>query len=144
MEIRFATTDDEIDACFPVMQALRTHLDEGSFVESVRRQETTGYRLVSLAAGGPPLAVAGFRILENLAWGRFLYVDDLVTLPAERSRGRGKALLAWLLEHARASGCEQFHLDSGTEKTGAHRFYLREGLRLSSYHFLRDLRSGPH
>ncbi|WP_363928505.1 hypothetical protein [Thiobacillus sp. 0-1251] len=35
------------------------------------------------------VAVAGFRVGDNFAWGRFLYVDDLVTHPAHRSKGYG-------------------------------------------------------
>ena len=45
------------------------------------RQRPTGYRLVGVFADGDEeaAAVAGFRINEYLAWGRHLYLDDLVT-----------------------------------------------------------------
>ncbi|GMR05632.1 MAG: hypothetical protein BMS9Abin25_0207 [Gammaproteobacteria bacterium] len=33
---------------------------------------------------------------NNLAWGRFLYVDDLVTSSSAWSQGHGSPLLAWL------------------------------------------------
>jgi GNAT superfamily N-acetyltransferase len=85
---------------------------------------------------GKPVAVAGFRVLENLAWGRFLYVDDLVTLAACRSQGYGAKLLAWLRERAAQESCAQLHLDSGIQRAGAHRFYEREGMTMSSYHFM--------
>ena len=39
--------------------------------------------------------------MEMLATGRTLYVDDLVTDEAQRSRGYGKAMLDWLQAHAR-------------------------------------------
>lgn len=39
------------------------------------------------------MAVAGFRVLEFLAWGRALYVDDLSTLPDHRGAGHGRALM---------------------------------------------------
>ena len=135
MEIRIAHSDEEITTCFPVMQALRPHLDESSFVARVRFQEQTGYRLVFVETSGISVAAAGFRIGENLAWGRFLYVDDLVTLPGERSHGYGKALLDWLENYAAREGCGQLHLDSGIQRKDAHRFYEREGLKISSYHF---------
>lgn len=142
--IRTAETDEEIVACFPVLHELRPHLEAADFVARVRRQQEAGYRIAYVDGPEGPLAAAGFRFGENLAWGRFLYVDDLVTRPAERSAGHGKALLAWLMERARAEGCDSFHLDSGTHRTDAHRFYRREGLDLSSYHFRRELRPrGP-
>ena len=137
--IRIAATNDDIARCFPVMAQLRPHLAPDEFLARVRRQMEAGYRLALIEENGSVNSVAGYRILENLAWGRFLYVDDLVTDEAARSKGHGKALLAWLAERARQEGCAQLHLDSGHHRKDAHRFYLREGMDLASYHFLRKL-----
>lgn len=134
-DIRLAASDGDIEACAPVMRELRPELDPAAFVALVRRLQQTGYHLAYIEAGGRPVAVAGFRFGENLAWGRFLYVDDLVTLASDRSRGHGRALLQWLAGHARSHGCGQMHLDSGTHRKDAHRFYLREGMTLASFHF---------
>lgn len=135
VNIKLAETDVEIAVCYPVMRVLRPHITEGSFVSRVRSQEKSGYKLVFTQKTGHPVAVAGFRLGENLAWGRFLYVDDLVTLPDHRSQGHGAALLSWLKEVAVQEGCEQFHLDSGVQRKDAHRFYEREGMELASFHF---------
>jgi len=135
MPIAFATTDSEISRCFPAVQLLRPHLESTEFVARVRRQRPEGYRLVYLEDGGEIRSVAGFRIQETLAWGRILYVDDLVTADADRSRGYGGQLFDWLVDHARASGCEQLHLDSGVQRYAAHRFYLRKRMEISSHHF---------
>lgn len=137
MNIRIAESDDEIAACFPVMLALRPHLDVATFVARVRGQQEAGYRLAYLSADDGPEAVAGFRLGENLAWGRFLYVDDLVTAPEQRSLGHGRALLAWLLQFGRDHGCGQLHLDSGAQRHDAHRFYEREGMARAGFHFSR-------
>ena len=137
--IRIAATNDDIARCFPVMAQLRPHLTPDEFLARVRRQMEAGYRLALIEENGSVNSVGGYRILENLAWGRFLYVDDLVTDEAARSQGHGKALLAWLTERARQEGCAQLHLDSGHHRKDAHRFYLREGMDLASYHFLRKL-----
>lgn len=139
MDIRIAKTDAEITACFPVMAVLRPHLDEAEFLAQVRRQENEGYQLVFVDHPDGVVAVAGFRTGENLAWGRFLYIDDLVTLPAYRSKGIGSRLLAWLRAHAINRGCRQLHLDSGLQRKDAHRFYEREGLSATGYHFAEDL-----
>ncbi len=133
--VRVAETDHAILACFDVLRELRTRLERGEFLERVRAQQRQGYALAYVDDAGRPVAVAGFRIGECLAWGRFLYVDDLVTAEAARSRGFGAMLIRWLRERARAAGCEQLHLDSGTHRADAHRFYVREGLRITSYHF---------
>ena len=142
MNIRIATTDTEIAACYPVMRELRPHIAEDQFLSRVRRQEKAGYRLAFMEEPDGLVAVAGFRVGENLAWGRFLYVDDLVTLPAFRSKGHGARLLSWLKEHAAKEGCRQIHLESGIQRKGAHRFYEREGMTMASFHFVESITPG--
>ena len=85
--------------------------------------------------------MAGFRVGENLAWGRFLYVDDLVTRAAARGRGHADAVMALVAEIAAREGCGELHLDSGVgpEREDAHRFYFRHRMRITSYHFARGL-----
>lgn len=135
-DIALAVSEAEIARCFPVMRQLRpqfTAVDE--FVARIRRQQAQGYRLARLAQGRAVVACAGFRLGENLAEGRYLYVDDLVTDDAQRSAGHGRTLLHWLIAQARIEGCQSFTLDSGTWRTRAHAFYRREGLEQPSLHF---------
>jgi CTP:molybdopterin cytidylyltransferase MocA/GNAT superfamily N-acetyltransferase len=135
MHIAHAESDEQINACFPVMAELRTHLVATEFVVRIRRQQSQGYRLLFLEDDGRIRALAGYRISENLPWGKFLYVDDLVTSAADRSHGYGEALMNWLVEEARRHGCEQFHLDSGVQRFAAHRFYLARRMDISAHHF---------
>jgi GNAT superfamily N-acetyltransferase len=139
MNIRIATTDSEIAACYPVMRELRSHIAEDQFLSRVRSQENTGYRIGFIEQPDGVVAVAGFRIGENLAWGRFLYVDDLVTLSSHRSKGFGAGLLSWLREFAAKEGCVQMHLDSGAQRKDAHRFYEREGMSRAGFHFVENI-----
>jgi GNAT superfamily N-acetyltransferase len=134
--ISLAESEEQIRSCYPVMAELRPHVPEQGFVERVRRQQReSGYQLAFVEQSGAVRAVAGFRVAEFLAWGRTLYVDDLVTASAERSRGHGKALFDWLVALAKASGCAQLHLDSGVQRFDAHRFYLRNRMSITSHHF---------
>jgi GNAT superfamily N-acetyltransferase len=75
----------------------------------------------------------------NLHLGRHLYIEDLVTAATVRSSGHGRALLVHLRAVARDAGCAALHLDSGVQRADAHRSYFREGLHISSYHFLEQL-----
>jgi GNAT superfamily N-acetyltransferase len=106
-------------------------------------QRSDGYRVVASFEDGDEdaAAVAGFRIVHNLAWGRFAYVDDLVTREALRGRGHADAVMEWVEREARRQGCGELHLDSGVgpDRADAHRFYFRHGMRISSYHFGRAL-----
>lgn len=135
IRIGLAESDAEILDCHGVMAELRPHVGRSEFVERVRRQEREGYRLLALREGSSVTAVAGFRLGHNLAWGRYLYVDDLVTAERLRSTGHGRRLMDWLLDHARGAGCDELHLDSGVQRFGAHRFYLRFGMDITSHHF---------
>ena len=135
MSIDIAVSDAEISACYPVMRELRPHLGEAEFVTRVRRLQEGGYRLVCLRVDDAPVAVAGIRMGENLAWGRFLYVDDLVTAEGQRSKGYGQALLEWIKHYAEEARCGEIHLDSGLQRLGAHRFYEREGVPKTGFHF---------
>ena len=84
-------------------------------------------------------AVAGYRVLEKLSAGRFLYVDDLVTRAGDRSRAYGGHLLDWLSDRAREENCVTLELDSGVQRHAAHRFYLRKGMDITSHHFAANL-----
>lgn len=135
----------ETGFAFEAMRALRNHLaDEGAFVRQVDDvQRAEGYRLAAAFEDDQAraAAVAGFRTGHNLAWGHFLYVDDLSTLPQARRQGHGKALLTWLTEEAKRLDCDQLHLDSGVglERADAHRLYLNTGLVISAHHFAQAL-----
>jgi len=142
LALALALADDDATRarCWPVMRQLRPHLDERRFLAQARRQTTqAGWHLLYADRGGEVVGCAGFRISEWLAWGRTLYVDDLVADEHERSRGVGRALMGWLAAHARAEGCAQLHLDSGVQRFDAHRFYLMQGMHISAHHFALEL-----
>ena len=130
-----AESDAEISRCYPVMQQLRSHVAAADFVAIVRRQMDGGYRLACLEEAGGVQAVSGFRVIENLVGGRVLYVDDLVTDAAARSRGHGKHLFDWLVARARAEACAFLEPDSGVQRFDAHRFYFVNRMVISSHHF---------
>ena len=140
VRIALAQTDTDLLRCFPVMAELRPHLTREQFLERIRRQRGAGSHLAFLEDGDDVRCVASYRFLENLAWGRFLYVDDLVTAEAARSKGLGQQLLDWLVGQARNQGCDQLHLDSGVQRFRAHRFYLRRGMDITCHHFALKLR----
>jgi len=111
------------------------------FVKAVKRQQKDGYTLAFLEDEGKIRTVAGFRILENLPWGKFMYVDDFVTDETSRAKGYGKKLFDWLVKYANKHKCGELHLDSGVwkERYDAHRFYHNNRLNIVAHHFARKL-----
>ncbi len=139
MRVRIAATTDELRACLPVMRELRPELGEAEMLSQVELQRREGYRVAMLTVDGVVKTVAGFRVQLMLSSGKTMYVDDLVTAGAARSEGYGREMLRWLTELARAEGCATISLDSGTQRREAHAFYLRERLRITSFHFAMPL-----
>jgi GNAT superfamily N-acetyltransferase len=123
--------------------------------EGVHRQLRTALpvdyaaKMARVFAGGACMIVAAeheqvhglavYRIYEDTANDLHLYVDDLVTDEGERSKGIGKLLLGECRRVAHERGCKLLALDSGTQRRDAHRFYFREGLTITSFHFGKPL-----
>jgi GNAT superfamily N-acetyltransferase len=137
-----AKTDAEIQKCFDVMSELRTQLKRDDFLPTVRHMESEGFRLAYIEEGDTIVAVAGYRIYTNLFLGKNLYVDDLVTSATARSKGYGEQMIEWLRDKASEEDCRSFHLDSGTQRGQAHRFYFNQGFTITAYHFSEQLITG--
>lgn len=109
------------------------------YVSRLQEVFAGGARMAAVVQGDDVISVAVWRVIENTYEGRRLYVDDLVSDEARRSHGAGRMLLGWLEAKARAVGCDVFALDSGVQRTRAHRFYFREGMFISAYCFKKAL-----
>jgi GNAT superfamily N-acetyltransferase len=105
----------------------------------VQQQMTDGYRLAYVEAADSVASVAGYRILRNLTYGKFLYVDDLVTRADQKRTGYAGQLIEWLCDHAREQACSFLILDSGVQRFEAHRFYLAHQMDITAHHFARKL-----
>jgi len=132
-------TDAELlAAAEPVHRQLRPDLP----ADYRRRMEevlASGAEMAVALEGGRVLGVCVWRVIEKTFSGRELYCDDLVTDEAARSRGAGKAMIAYLERLARKRGCDVLALDSGTHRQRAHKFYFREGLAVGAFHFTKRL-----
>ena len=121
-----------------VHRQLRTALP-AQYEEKMRRVFAGGGRMCVAVEAGEAAGVAVYRMHENTFHGTQLYVDDLVTDEGRRSKGVGRALLAHLERKARSAGYDCLTLDSGTQRDQAHKFYYREGLVVTSFHFVKKL-----
>ena len=91
--IKKMRSDSDIQLTHRVMNQLRTHVSADEYLGRVKRQsQTGGYQLAALLADGQVRCVAGYRISECLCWGKFLYVDDLVSDQNDRSKNYGKEM----------------------------------------------------
>lgn len=140
VEIRELESRKEWLDAFPVMEQLRTHLDEERYLEYLEQMTADGYRLFGLFSDDELAALAGVDILTNMYYGRHLWVFELVTDSGHRSKGFGKRLFRYLVDWAEAKGCEKIALSSGLQREQAHRFYEEYvEMEKASYVFTLDL-----
>lgn len=144
MEVKLATTTTDLEFISPVLLQLRPQYNQATLIAQIQEQQKLGYQIAYVYHNNQVLCVAGFVIGIKLAWEKHIYVDDLVTDVNQRSTGAGKTLIRWLKNFAREQDCKQLHLDSGVQRFGAHKFYLREGFDITSHHFaIGDLDNVP-
>jgi hypothetical protein len=122
----------------PVHRQLRENLP-ADYAGRLLTIFANGARMSLAVEGEAVRGLAVWRLIENTYEGRRLYIDDLVTDAAQRSRGVGKFLIAHLEARARALRCDVLALDSGTQRSAAHRFYFREGLVIPCFCFRKTL-----
>ncbi len=120
-----------------VHRQLRPSLPE-DYIATMQGIFADGGEMSVAVDGDAVIGVAVFRSFRNTHHGRRFYVDDLVTDEAHRSAGVGSALIASLEGLALARGGACMDLDSGTHRTGAHRFYFREGFIIPAFVLRKD------
>lgn len=135
MEVKLLESEDELAAVAEVLLQLRPQYTLESLLAQIKKQQQSGYQLAYVKSGNGVLCVAGFVVGEKLAWGKHIYIDDLVTSEAHRSSGAGTLLMDWFKSLCEQTGCTQLHLDSGVQRFNAHRFYLKNRFNIESHHF---------
>ncbi|MCF5707987.1 GNAT family N-acetyltransferase [Pseudomonas syringae] len=131
-----------LQASFALMCVLRPHLtDVQSYTDQLQRQMDQGYRLLAVRNDQSIVGLAGYRELENLLYGRFVYVDDLVISPQLQRSGLGAQLLNGVRDEALRRQSDYLVLDTGLHMPLAQRFYFRQGLLARGMHFTQDLRA---
>lgn len=125
-----------VRACYPLMAQLRPNLDcADTLITRWYQLAEAGYKLLAVVDAGSILALAGYRVQENLVHGRFLYVDDLVTDASARRAGHGALLIDRLKAEAGLLGCEKLVLDTPLSNALGQRFYFRHGLLATALRF---------
>ena len=123
MELVEYTEESQMRAAYAVMHELRTELSEDEYMALLSEMVPAGYRLFAATDEGDIKALAGVAFRTNFYYGRYVWVYDLITTDAGRSKGYGAALLGHIEELARERGCDTIALASAFHRVDAHRFY---------------------
>lgn len=140
VDIKHIENIGDLETSFAVMKELRPHLrDRATYAIQVDHQRAQGYRLLAAWSDGAIVGLAGYRLMDNLLYGRFVYVDDLVVTATLQRAGLGERLLQAARQQAVDLHCEHFVLDTGLHMALAQRFYFRQGLLARGMHFVEPL-----
>lgn len=130
----------QTEACFSVISQLRPYLhDPAAWRDRATALRAGGYRIMAVWEDDTVVAMAGYRLGDNMIYGKFLYIDDLVTDARKRGLGLGALLLEKLQETGRREDCQYMVLDTAATNTQARRFYQREGLMDLAVGFIKPL-----
>jgi len=125
-----------------VHRQLRPQLPS-DYAKRMKEVFASGAEMAVATVEGQVAGITVFRVLEKTYSGRELYCDDLVTDESRRSTGVGHALIAYMEEVVKARACDALTLDSGTPREQAHKFYFREGMTVTAYHFTMKRKDPP-
>ncbi|HEV7381133.1 MAG TPA: GNAT family N-acetyltransferase, partial [Dyadobacter sp.] len=136
-----ALTDSDILKCRRAIQALRPLLTDEAYEVAIKKTLADNRVMVFAEENNEAAAVAVFETGYNLFRGKYIYIDDLSTLPEYRGKGYAGKLLDWIFDYAKAGDYDQIHLDSGISesRTDAHRLYLNKRFEVASLHFTAKL-----
>lgn len=136
MEIRTATTQEDLINCQQALLAFRTHVEPAHYLDTMEAVINDGYQLAFISGdNGSAAGIVGYRYINMLRTGKTIYIDDLFVLPEYRGKGYAIQLLAHIRRIAEANQVKQVHLDSGYQLNPAHRLYLNQGFILNCLHF---------
>ncbi|MEO5675438.1 MAG: GNAT family N-acetyltransferase [Chitinophagales bacterium] len=136
--VKNAIADSDILKCWEVLYELRPHLKQETFLEEVRKSLDDNRMLIYIEEQGKVVSASVFERGYNLFRGRYIYIDDLASLPEKRGKGYGSQLLDWILDYASENKFDQVHLDSAVNpgRHDAHRLYLNKRFNVTSLHFV--------
>jgi GNAT superfamily N-acetyltransferase len=141
--IVLASTDADISKCRRAIQTLRPLFSDDAYAVAIRKTLADNRQMIFIEENNEAAAVAVFETGYNLFRGKYIYIDDLSTLPEYRGKGYAGKLIDWIFEYAEKENYDQIHLDSGVNesRTDAHRLYLNKQFEIASLHFTAKLNS---
>ena len=127
-----------------VCELERVELPYARFARVYAAQLRDGrYRCLVCEEAGELAGMLNFRLEDQLHHaGKVAEILEFCVSEARRGRGIGRELLRRACEEARACGCERIEAACNRDRSAAHRFYRREGMRDSHLRFELRLDAG--
>lgn len=125
---------EEMFCAYDVLKHMYDSLSESQYEEIIAKRAEENYRMVGVFDNDKCVCAAGFWIGTRFYSGKFIQLDNLVTLPDYRSKGVGKMIVDYVKKIGKNEDCSRLLVDSYVENFDAHKFFFREGFIIRGYH----------
>lgn len=139
MQIIELTRKEDVFRTFPLLKQLYPELSQEQYESYINDLLPLGYRRIVAEEDGQYIASAGILEGVHFRFGKYLYINDLVTDSTHRSHGIGKQLVHWIEAEAQRLKCTSIKLSSNVNRHEAHRFYITDGFFVHGYYFVKEL-----
>jgi len=139
MEIKRASSKEDFIKCWETMQQIRPFLSLDQYLVMNLYMQDEGYKLIYIEQHEKVMAFCGYRFRTMIHYGRSIYIDDVCTLP--QARDHATALLNYVCQQGKLADVQSIHVDSGHQRSEAHRLYMNHGFKIESHHFVLHLKA---
>lgn len=139
MQIIELLDEKEILNTYPLLSQLYEELTYEQYEHYIRELLPLGYRRIVVEEDGHYIASAGLLEGVHFRFGKYMYINDLVTDIQHRGKGVGKALVHWVEHNAMARECKNLKLASNVNRHDAHRFYVSDNFVVHGYYFVKKI-----
>lgn len=130
---------DSIDEIIPLL--LRLYPSIGKDVITSRLQEVSksDWECLVLRESDGIIGLSGFRIMDRICYGKFLYIDHFIIDENRQSSGAAKFLLDRIVDISESMKCESVILDTFVTNSRAQHFWMKGGFKIVGFHFQKTL-----
>ena len=124
-----------IYSIIPLLQMLNDQLSTELLKERLDEMVERGYECLGVYDQEELIGICGIWILTKYYVGRHIEPDNVMILPAYRSKGIGEQMMEWVYAYGQSKGCVASELNCYTTNSGGQKFWANEGYRILGFHY---------
>jgi GNAT superfamily N-acetyltransferase len=132
---------ENLTIILPFLQMLNEKTEEEILRNRIVEMGEYNYRCIGIFDGEQLIGISGLWILYKFYIGKHIEPDNVVVHQDYRGKGAGEALMRWIHDYARETGCHVSELNCYVKNTGGLKFWLQQGYRILGFHMRKDLDS---
>jgi len=127
------------EVILPLLCELYPSIAQEVLLQRVYKVIVTDWQCEILKEEEEIIALSGYRIMDRLCYGKFMYIDHFIVDQAYRDSSTSAHILDHLIEIAKAEDCESIILDTFVTNSKAQRLWLNNDFNIVGFHFQRLL-----